>query len=44
SFEAGLREGHYATIATEVVRPTAEERGSNPRASSAKLRWARRAL
>ncbi|MEY2584288.1 MAG: rRNA (cytosine1402-N4)-methyltransferase, partial [Verrucomicrobiota bacterium] len=44
SFEAGLREGHYAAIATEVVRPTAEERGSNPRASSAKLRWARRPL
>jgi 16S rRNA (cytosine1402-N4)-methyltransferase len=44
SFDAGLREGDYAAIATEVVRPTAEERGSNPRASSAKLRWARRAL
>jgi 16S rRNA (cytosine1402-N4)-methyltransferase len=44
SFEAGLREGHYAAVATEVVRPTAEERSSNPRASSAKLRWARRRL
>ncbi|HEV2805707.1 MAG TPA: 16S rRNA (cytosine(1402)-N(4))-methyltransferase RsmH [Chthoniobacterales bacterium] len=42
SFEAGLRGGRYAAIATEVVRPTPEERASNPRASSAKLRWARR--
>jgi 16S rRNA (cytosine1402-N4)-methyltransferase len=42
SFEAGLRDGYYAAVATEVVRPTPEERASNPRASSAKLRWARR--
>jgi 16S rRNA (cytosine1402-N4)-methyltransferase len=44
SFEAGLRDGHYAAIATEVVRPSAQERASNPRASHAKLRWARRRL
>lgn len=43
AFEARLREGHYAEIATEVVRPSAEERRANPRATSAKLRWARRA-
>ena len=43
SFEAGLRDGHYSAIATEVVRPTTDECRANPRASSAKLRWARRA-
>jgi 16S rRNA (cytosine1402-N4)-methyltransferase len=42
AFEAGLRDGDYAEIAREVVRPRAEERHANPRASSAKLRWARR--
>lgn len=42
AFENGLRDGHYAEIAREVVRPTAEERRANPRATSAKLRWARR--
>jgi 16S rRNA (cytosine1402-N4)-methyltransferase len=43
AFAAGLRDGHYAETASEVVRPTAEECQANPRASSAKLRWARRA-
>jgi Predicted S-adenosylmethionine-dependent methyltransferase involved in cell envelope biogenesis len=42
SFEAGLSEGHYLQVAKEVVRPTFEERHSNPRSTSAKLRWARR--
>jgi 16S rRNA (cytosine1402-N4)-methyltransferase len=42
SFEAGLRDGSYAEIATEVIRPTAAERTSNTRSASAKLRWARR--
>jgi 16S rRNA (cytosine1402-N4)-methyltransferase len=40
AFEAGLRDGAYAEIAREVIRPTAEERHANPRATSAKLRWA----
>jgi 16S rRNA (cytosine1402-N4)-methyltransferase len=40
AFQEGLRSGVYAAIADEVVRPTAEEIGANPRASSAKLRWA----
>jgi 16S rRNA (cytosine1402-N4)-methyltransferase len=40
SFEAGLREGTYASIAQEVIRPTPEERRENPRSSPAKLRWA----
>jgi 16S rRNA (cytosine1402-N4)-methyltransferase len=43
SLEAGLRDGSYSEIAHEVIRPTAAERNSNPRSSSAKLRWARRA-
>ncbi len=42
SFAAGLNDGFYAEIAQEVVRPTSEECHDNPRASSAKLRWARR--
>jgi 16S rRNA (cytosine1402-N4)-methyltransferase len=40
SFEAGLRDGVYADIAREVIRPTPEERRDNPRSSPAKLRWA----
>lgn len=40
AFQAGLREGIYARIAEEPIRPGAEERRSNPRSASAKLRWA----
>jgi 16S rRNA (cytosine1402-N4)-methyltransferase len=40
SFEAGFRDGAYASIAQEVIRPTPEERRENPRSSPAKLRWA----
>ncbi len=43
SFQAGERDGFYSRIAQEVVRPSPEEIRSNPRASSAKLRWAVRA-
>jgi len=43
AFQAGLRDGLYAAIAGDVVRPTSEECRANPRASAAKLRWARRA-
>jgi 16S rRNA (cytosine1402-N4)-methyltransferase len=43
AFEAGLRAGVYAEVSREVIRPTAEERHSNPRSSPAKLRWARKA-
>ena len=43
SFEAGLRDGLYADIAREVIRPTPAERRDNPRSASAKLRWARKA-
>jgi len=42
AFEAGLRDGLYAEIAHEVIRPTPEERHDNPRSSPAKLRWARK--
>lgn len=42
TFAAGEREGHYEEIAREVGRPTREECHANPRATSAKLRWARR--
>ena len=43
AFQAGAREGVYAAIATEVIRPSMEETRANRRASSAKLRWAVRA-
>jgi len=42
SFEAGLHNGLYADIATEVIRPTPAERHDNPRSTPAKLRWARK--
>jgi 16S rRNA (cytosine1402-N4)-methyltransferase len=40
AFESGRREGTYSAVAGEVVRPSAEEVRGNPRAGSAKLRWA----
>jgi 16S rRNA (cytosine1402-N4)-methyltransferase len=43
SFANGQEEGLFSQIADEVIRPTARERNANPRSSSAKLRWARRA-
>ena len=43
AFAAGGREGLYAEIAQEVIRPTADERHANPRSAPAKLRWARKA-
>jgi 16S rRNA (cytosine1402-N4)-methyltransferase len=43
AFKAGLHAGVYASIAEDVVRPSAEERRDNPRSSSAKLRFAVRA-
>ncbi|MCS6864027.1 MAG: 16S rRNA (cytosine(1402)-N(4))-methyltransferase RsmH [Gemmataceae bacterium] len=44
AFRAGLRSGVYATISDTPIRPTFAERTANPRARSAKLRWACRAL
>jgi 16S rRNA (cytosine1402-N4)-methyltransferase len=43
AFRAGLDSGVYSAIAEEPQRPTWEERQTNPRSRSAKLRWARRA-
>jgi 16S rRNA (cytosine1402-N4)-methyltransferase len=42
AFQAGHREGIYSEIARDVIRASAAECRANPRATSAKLRWARR--
>ena len=43
AFRDGLRDGVYAEVADEVIRAGPQERRDNPRSTSAKLRWARRA-
>ena len=43
AFAEGLAAGLYDAVANEVLRPGAAERHRNPRSTSAKLRWARRA-
>lgn len=40
AFQAGERDGTYSAVARDVVRASGEEVRANPRASSAKLRWA----
>jgi len=40
ALEAGLLDGVYSAIADDVIRPSRDEMRSNPRAASAKLRWA----
>ena len=40
AFQAGHRQGVYASVAKQVMRSTREETFANRRASSAKLRWA----
>jgi 16S rRNA (cytosine1402-N4)-methyltransferase len=40
AFRDGLRSGNYAAVSAEPVRASFEERTANPRARSAKLRWA----
>jgi 16S rRNA (cytosine1402-N4)-methyltransferase len=42
AFRDGLRMGFYSAVSDEAVRATWAERQANPRARSAKLRWARR--
>ena len=42
-FRDGNRRGEYREIAPEIIRPSYREIGGNPRAASAKLRWAIRA-
>ena len=43
AFRQGLRDGTYAEVCAEVMRASPAEQRSNPRSSSAKLRWARKA-
>jgi 16S rRNA (cytosine1402-N4)-methyltransferase len=43
AFQAGLREGVYAAISEEVLRPSPQECHDNSRAKPAKLRWVVRA-
>lgn len=40
ALKQGQREGLYSEIATEVIRPSAEECNRNSRARSTKMRWA----
>ena len=40
AFQSGERNGSYARVAPELIRPSFEEQRSNPRSSSTKLRWA----
>jgi len=41
AFQAGERDGTYAEVAHDVIRPTPEEIRSNPRSAPTKLRWAK---
>jgi 16S rRNA (cytosine1402-N4)-methyltransferase len=43
AFRDGLHRGDYSEVSDDPVRATTQERFSNPRSRSAKLRWARRA-
>jgi 16S rRNA (cytosine1402-N4)-methyltransferase len=40
SFQKFERDGVYSSVASDFMRPSAEECNTNPRAKSAKLRWA----
>ncbi len=40
SFQRLCREGVYSEVAPDPIRPSTEESNTNPRARSAKLRWA----
>lgn len=40
SFQALNRAGIYSEVAADIIRPSAQECFTNPRAKSAKLRWA----
>jgi len=40
SFQYFFREGIYSEVAPDPIRPSAQECNTNPRARSAKLRWA----
>lgn len=43
AFKSGLADGLYSAISEYVIRASSSEKYDNPRASSAKLRWAVRA-
>ena len=43
AFQLGLADGLYNAISESVIRASSSEKYDNPRASSAKLRWAVRA-
>jgi len=43
AFDQGRRDEVYAEVSRDVVRASGAERRANPRASAAKLRWAKRA-
>jgi 16S rRNA (cytosine1402-N4)-methyltransferase len=43
SFRDGLATGRYQAVADHPIRPSESEKLANPRARSAKLRWAVRA-
>ncbi len=40
AFQTFFRQGIYSAVAPDPIRPSAKEVGGNPRARSAKLRWA----
>jgi 16S rRNA (cytosine1402-N4)-methyltransferase len=40
AFKAGLQDGRYSAISEDIIRASFNEQHNNPRASSAKLRWA----
>ena len=40
AFQSGKRDGTYARVAADLIRPSFEEQRANPRSSSTKLRWA----
>ncbi len=40
AFQSGERNGTYARVAPDLIRPSFEEQRANPRSSSTKLRWA----
>ncbi len=43
AFKAGLQDGLYSAISEDIIRASFSEQHDNPRATSAKLRWAVRA-